>query len=311
MELGSLYLIFTSFSRSAVTMSVPLLMTSLGEIFAERSGVINIGLEGMMLSGAFFGMVGSYYTGNPWVGLIIGSLGGVTLALIFSLLSISLGADQVVVGTAVNIFALGITGVLYRAMFGVTGAALMVEMFQTENIPFIKDIPFFGPVFFQHNLLVYMAFVSVPIAAFILFRTKVGLHIRAVGEHPQAADTSGIDVVKMRYICVLISGFAAGCAGSYLSLAHSNTFIEGMSAGRGFLALAIVIFGKWHPWGALGAALFFGAANALQFQFQALGLDVPYQFFLMLPYILTLLVLAGFVGRSTAPAALAKPYRRE
>ncbi len=292
-------------------MSVPLLMTSVGEIFAERSGVINIGLEGMMLSGAFFGMVGSYCTGNPWVGLIVGSLGGVALALIFSLLSISLGADQVVVGTAVNIFALGITGVLYRAMFGVTGAALMVETFQTEKIPFIKDIPFFGPVFFQHNLLVYMAFVSVPIAAFILFRTRVGLHIRAVGEHPQAADTSGIDVVKMRYICILISGFAAGCAGSYLSLAYSNTFIEGMSAGRGFIALAIVIFGKWHPWGALGAALFFGAANALQFQFQALGLDVPYQFFLMLPYILTLLVLAGFVGRSTAPAALARPYRRE
>jgi ABC-type uncharacterized transport system permease subunit len=299
-----------SFLVSSITISVPLTLMATGEIYAERSGVINVGLEGMILVGAFFGMVVAYQTGQPWLGLAAGAVSGCLVALLFSLLTVTLGADQVVSGTAINLFAFGLTGVLYRSIFGVTGTALTVQGIPALPIRGLSDLPFLGPVLFRHNLLVYLSPLVALIGAFLLFRTTWGMKIIASGEQPGAADTAGIDVATVRHVCVLISGLLAGLSGGYLSLAYANTFIEGMSAGRGFIALAIVILGRWHPVGAFGGALFFGAANALQFQFQAAGMAIPYQFFLMLPYILTLIVLTGVVGKARAPAALGRPYRR-
>jgi simple sugar transport system permease protein len=303
-------ILLVSLLRAGIKMAVPLLVTSIGEIFAERAGVINIGLEGMMLTGALGGMLGSYFTGSPWLGLLIGMLAGLLLAGLFSVAAVHLGADQVVTGAAINLLAFGLTGMLYRRIFGVTGTALTVETFTPVVLPGIERIPLLGDLISGHAAPVYIGFLLVPVASWLLFHTALGLSIRAVGEYPKAADTAGISVYRIQHGCVLISGALAGVAGGYLSLAHANTFIEGMSAGRGFIALAIVIFGRWHPVGAMGAALLFGLANAVQFQFQAIGAAIPYQFFLMLPYVLTLAALVLYAGRARPPAALAQAYER-
>ncbi len=305
-----LFILTISLFRAGIKMATPLVITSIGEIFAERAGVINIGLEGMMLTGALGGMLGSYFTGSPWIGLLVGMGVGVLLAGLFSLMTVYLGSDQVVMGAALNLLALGLTGVFYRQIFGTTGTALTVQTFEPMDLPLIDQIPLIGDILSGHAAPVYLGFLLVPVAVWLLFYTSLGLSIRAVGESPVAADAAGINVNQIRHGCVLVSGALTGAAGSYLSLAHANTFIEGMSAGRGFIVLAIVIIGRWHPVGAMGAALLFGLANAVQFQFQAIGVAIPYQFFLMLPYVLTLLVLVFFAGHARYPAALAQAYRR-
>lgn len=303
-------LLLLSLLRATVKMAVPLMSASIGEIFAERAGIINIGLEGMMLTGAFGGMLGTYFSGSPWAGLLIGILSGVALSGFFSLATIRLGADQVVTGAAINLLALGLTGVLYRRIFGVTGTALTVQTFQPVTIPGVASVPILGDLVSGYPAPVYLAFLLVPLATYLLYNTSWGLSIRAVGEYPKAADTAGLPVRRIQLWCVLTTGALAGMAGAYLSLAHANTFIEGMSAGRGFIALAIVIFGRWRPVGVMGAALLFGLANAVQFQFQAIGAAIPYQFFLMLPYVLTLAVLVFAAGHVRPPAALAQAYER-
>jgi simple sugar transport system permease protein len=256
-------------------------------------------------------MVGSYWTGSPFIGLTLGAISGVILSMIFALLTVGLGANQIVAGISINLFAVGLTGVWYRGIFGVTGQALIVTTLEPVALPVLRDLPFLGHILFQHTPLVYFALLLVPLFSFLLFRTRGGLQLQAVGEHPQAAETLGISVPQTRALSLLVEGLLAGIAGSYLSLAYANTFIEGMSAGRGFIALAIVIFGRWYPTGVLAAALFFGGATALQFHLQALGSTLPYQFVLMLPYILTLLALAFTGTRLTAPSALGEAYRRE
>lgn len=297
--------------HSTLVAATPLLLAALGEALVERSGVINIGLEGIFLIGAFAAMVGCYFTGSPFLGLLLGALSGVLLALLFACLTIGLGADQIVVGVSVNLLAAGLTGVLYRGLFGVTGQALTITTFSAISLPFLGSVPFLGFTLFQHTALVYFSLLLVPLVWFFLFYTRAGLQLQAVGEHPKAAETVGISVSWTRTFTLIIEGLLGGIAGSYLSLAYSNTFIEGMSAGRGFIALAIVIFGRWHPVGILGAALFFGGATSLQFYLQALGSTVPYQFVLMLPYVLTLLALAFAGTRISAPSALGQPYQRE
>jgi simple sugar transport system permease protein len=297
--------------HSAFVAATPLLLAALGETLVERAGVINIGLEGILLTGAFAGMVGSYFTGSPTLGLLLGAISGMLLVLPYAWLTVSLGADQVVVGVSTNLFAAGLTGVLYRGLFGVTGQALTVATFPTIPIPVLSFLPFLGTALFQHTVLVYLSLLLVPLIGFFLFSTRAGLQLQAVGEHPQAAETLGISVSWTRITALIIEGILGGVAGSYLSLAYSNTFIEGMSAGRGFIALAIVIFGRWRPAGVLGGALFFGAATALQFHLQALGSVLPYQFVLMLPYVLTLLALAFAGTRIAPPSALGQAYRRE
>lgn len=299
-----------SLLRSGLKLAAPLWLTATGETYAERAGLINIGLEGMMLAGAFAGMAVSYFTGNPWLGLLAGMLAGAALAALFGVLTIYFYADQIITGAALNLVALGLTGFLFRSIFGVTGAALTVASFPLVTIPVLDEVPFFGAFLSGQPVLLYLALAVIPLASFVLNRTALGLAIRACGEYPAAADTAGLNVFRLRLGCMLLCGMLTGAAGAYLTLAHANTFVEGITAGRGFIALAIVIFGRWQPGGVFLAALFFGCANALQFQFQALDYDVPYQFFLMLPYVLTLLVLLFFTSKNHGPAALGKAYKR-
>lgn len=294
---------------STITMAVPLLLAALGELIAERAGVLNIGLEGMLLSGAFAALVVALLSGSTALGLACALLVGAALGLLLGVFVAHWDANQVVAGTALNLLAAGLTGVAYRAVFGVTGAALTIPGAPPLPVPGLAELPVVGP-FFDQSLLGYAAFAAVPAVGWGLTRTLAGLRLRMVGENPWAAETQGVAVRRVRIVALLLCGMLAAAGGAYLSLAYANTFVEGMSAGRGFIALAIVIVGRRHPFGVLLAALCFGFATALQFHFQALGLAVPFQFFLILPYVLTLLVLAGRVGRATAPAALGQPYRR-
>lgn len=302
---------------ATIRQATPLLLAALGEIIVERSGIINIGIEGMMLMGAFFGMLGSYYMAPlslalaPWAGLLMAGISGLLMALLFAFLTVRFRADQVVTGTGMTLLALGLTEVIYQRLFGYTGTALRVPSFGEFGLPLLSSVPWLGTALFRHNILVFLTFLLVPVVYFFLFHTHPGLRVRACGEHPKAVDTVGTNVMRLRTLSVLFGGFIAGIAGAYLSLADVPYFTPGMTVGRGFIALAIVIFGKWHPVKACGAALLFGLGEALEVRFQAIGWDIPHQFLLMLPYVLTLLVLAGFVGRSTPPASLAIPYNRE
>ena len=313
---------FEEILSATIRGATPLLLAALGEVISQRAGVLNIGIEGMMLIGAFFGMVGSFYTEKfamiympelammaPWFGLLMAGLSGLIAAALFALCAIRLRGDQVIVGTAMTLLALGLTEVIYQRLFGVTGIAQGVPAFQQIDIPLLSELPFLGRALFSHNILVYIAFLLVPCVYFFLYHTQLGLRIRACGEHPKAIATVGANVLRLRTLCLLFAGAMAGIAGGYLSLADVPYFTPGMTVGRGFIALAIVIFGKWHPVKACGAALLFGLGSALDARFQALGWGIPYQVWLMLPYVLCLAVLAGFVGRAEAPLALGRPYR--
>ena len=303
--------LLTSLLQSTVTMAIPLLLAALGELIAERGGMINIGLEGMLLTGAFAAMAGTYFTAMPVLGLLAAWVSGLVLAALFAYVVVVHSANQVVVGTAINLLALGLTGVAYRGIFGVTGAALTVTGFAALPIPGLSSLPIVGPGLFTLTWLGYLAFALVPLIAFGLFKTIPGLKLRMVGENPRAAAAQGVAVEWTQTSALLACGILAATAGAYLAVAYAHTFVEGMSSGRGFIALAIVIFGRWSPAGILGAALLFGLATALQFHVQALGLPIPYQFLLMLPYVLTLLVLAGYAGTTHAPAALGVPLENE
>lgn len=298
--------LLTSLLASTVKMAIPLLLAALGEVLVERAGVIDIGLEGKLLAGAFVGMAVTFTTGSTAAGVAAASLAGVLLSIASAYLILYCAANQVVVGTAINILAAGATGVAYRATFGVTGAALTVPAPASLRVPLLASLPIVGETLFAQTWLGYLTFGCVPVAAWFLFHTLPGLRLRTVGEDPRAAEAQGVSVRVVRFAALLVSGALAGIAGAFLAVAYAQTFVEGMSAGRGFIALAIVVFGRWTPFGVLGGALLFGFATALQFHFQALGLAVPYQFFLVLPYVLTLLILGGFAGVRRPPAALGR-----
>jgi simple sugar transport system permease protein len=289
-------------AASTLALAAPLLFAALGELIHERAGIVNIGIEGLMLIGAFAGMVGCHFSQSPLAGLAAACVASVAAGAVFGAWVIRLDASQIVAGAALNILALGATGVAYRALFGTTGAALTVPTFAPLAVG--GDAVAFAPL--RQNVLVYLALGLVPLVWLVLFRTHVGLRLRAVGEAPEAAASLGIDVDRVRWGAVLMGALLAGLGGAYLSLAYSNTFAEGMSAGRGFIALAIVVFGRWRPLGVLVGALLFGVATALQFQLQARGVAVPYHLVLMLPYLLTLAVLAVASGTLLAPAALGR-----
>jgi simple sugar transport system permease protein len=301
---------------STVRAATPLILAALGGIFSERSGIVNIALEGIMLVGAFFAMLISYYGQEAGLGPVLSATLGVVAAVVFGLLiamihavvSIRYRADQIVSGVAINILALGLTGFLLQLIFNTSGNSPSVPSLGAAPIPVLSQIPIVGPILFNQPPLVYVALIAVPISAFVLFRTPLGLRIRAVGEHPKAADTVGVDVFRLRYLGVALSGVLAGLGGAYLSIGQLNIFTENMTNGRGYIALAAVIFGKWNPWGALGACLLFGFFDAVQISLQNAGVNIPSDFLLMLPYIVTLLALAGFVGRSNPPAAVGVPY---
>jgi general nucleoside transport system permease protein len=299
-----------AFLSSTIAMAAPLLLAALGELLVEESGVINIGIEGVMLTGAFAAMAAAYATGSIAIGLCCAALAALTMSALFAAMAVNLAVNQVVAGTALDVFALGVTGVFYRRMFGVTGQALTVRTLGRIRVPWLSRIPLLGPALFHHNLLVYLAFALVPLVSILLYRTRWGLNLRAAGERPEAADALGLGVYRIRWQAIMISGVLTGLSGAYLTLGYANTFVEGMSAGRGFIALAIVILGGWRPGRVAVASVLFGAALALQFVLQAINTGIPYQLFLALPYVLTLVVLTALGGQSHAPTALGEPYVR-
>ena len=262
-------LLLTSLLTIGVSLAVPLLLAALGELIVEKAGVINVGIEGMMLAGALAGFAGSHAAHSPWLGALAALAAGIVLALLFSALSIGIGADQVVVGTAINILALGLTGVFFRALFGGSGA--LAAPFVPLPLPGLSRLPLIGPALFEQNALGYLAWALVPLCAFFLRRTRPGLRLRAVGEYPAAADGAGVRVPIVRTLAVLWGGGLAGLAGAYLSIGYTNGFTENMSAGRGFIALAVVILGRWTPGGVALAALLFGLADALHYQILSAG----------------------------------------
>lgn len=295
---------------STLRLATPLVLTAMGGIFSERSGIVNIALEGIMLIGAFAAATTAYFTGSAWLGVLAAVLGGMAIASIHAVVSIKFQADQVVSGVAINILALGVTGFLMQSLYGHPGQTPPVPAVAPWRIPILADQPAIGPLF-RGTPFIFIALLLVPVVHYVLFYTPFGLRLRSVGEHPLAAETMGINVARMRYIGVLLSGAFAGLGGASLSVGLLSYFVEGMTAGRGFIALAAMIFGKWSPFGALLAGLIFGFADALQFLAQTLGLvQVPREFLFMAPYVLTLLALVGVIGRSTPPASVGVPYRK-
>ncbi len=297
-----------SLLEAAVRTATPLLLAAVGEVVVERAGIINIGLEGLIIGGAFGALVGATH-GGVAIGFLAAIATGVSLALLFYLFIDLLGTDQIVTGTAITILALGATGALYRAWYGSAGAALSIATTPPIEIPGLAAIPLLGPALFLQPATTYICYALVPATWWWMYRTHAGLALRAIGEAPHAAIVSGVHVSRYRLGAMCFSGALAGLAGATLVLSQVGTFAEGMSAGRGFIAIAAVVLGRWNPLGVAGAALLFGAATALQFWIQALGWSVPYQLVLAVPYALTLAALAGVAGRVSAPAALGRPLR--
>ncbi len=298
----------TGFLAAAVRIASPLLLAAVGEVVSQRGGTINLGLEGAMLAGALAAALAAG-GGGAEAGLLAAAVAGLAVAAIFALVAIGAGADQIIAGTAVTLGAVGLTGAVFRTAFGSAGTGPTLPMLEPLAVPGLWRMPLIGEALFRQPLPTYLAFAAVPAAWWVLFRTRWGRALRAAGEDAASARAAGVPVRRVRGVAVLAGGLLAGLAGGSLVLAQVGTFAEKMTAGRGFVAIAIVVLGRWHPVGALAAALLFGALQALQFVFQAMGLDVPYQLFLMLPYLLTLLALAGAVGRVRAPGELGRGER--
>jgi len=295
--------VLTGFLAAAIRISTPLLLAATGEMLNERAGVINLGVEGAMLAGALASALGAT-AGGPWTGVLLAVTAGVLVSGVFAAVAIGARADQIITGTAVTLGAVGLTGAIYRTAFGAGGPGLSLPTFAAVPIPGLSAIPVLGPAVFNQPLLTYVAWLLIPAAGWFLFRSWWGLALRATGESIEAARASGVPARRVQVLATLAGGALAGLAGATLVLAQVGTFAEKMTAGRGFIAIAIVVLGRWHPGGVLLAALLFGAASALQFALQAMGLAAPYQLFLVLPYLLALAALAGAVGRSRQPAGL-------
>jgi len=302
--------VWSALFAAMLRFATPLIFAAMGGILSERSGVINIGLEGMMLMGAFFGIFGADVLGSWFLGILVGVASGAALALVHAAVSIHLRADQVVSGTAINILALGITGYVFIYHYGNEGTPGNVPRVPNLTLPLIEDIPFVGEALGQMNWLTLAALLLVPILTLYLFRTRGGLRLRSVGEKPRAADSVGLPVIRTRYLAVVASGALSALGGVYLSIALLGSFSQNMTAGRGFIALAAVIFGSWRPYGALAGALLFGFSSALARRLPEFS-ESTAVLFEALPYVLTLVVVAGVIGRSRPPAAIGVPYVKE
>lgn len=297
--------LIAGFLAAAVRVATPLLLAATGETIGQRAGVLNLGLEGVMLTGALAAALGAAAWG-PWTGVAAAVLAGMALAGVFALVTVGARADQVIAGTAITLGAIGLTGTIYRQAFGAAGAGLDLPTLAPVPVPLLSALPLVGPALFAQPAPTYLGLLAVPVAWWFLYRTRPGLALRAIGEDATVARAAGIPTRMVRAAATVVGGAFAGLAGATLVLAQVGTFAERMTAGRGYVAIAIVVLGRWHPVGVALASLLFGAAMALQFLFQTLGLGVPYQLFLMLPYALALLALAGVVGRVKAPADLGK-----
>jgi general nucleoside transport system permease protein len=311
-SVATLESVFTWSALAAATLryATPLLFAALGGVISESSGVINIGLEGMMLMGAFWGIYGADVL-HSWVwGMLVAMLAGGLLALVHAVLSIHLRANQIVSGTGINFLALGITGYFLEYHYGANGTPLNISMVPNIKLPLIQHVGFFGGAFGDANLMTWIGLALVPALTFFLFRTRSGLRLRSVGEKPRAADTVGLPVLRIRYVAVVVSGMFAALGGAYLSVGFVGSFSNDMTNGRGFIALAAMIFGKWKPWGALWATLLFGFGNAMSDRVSGVNATLG-TLFEALPYVLTLVAVAGVIGRSRPPASDGIPYVRE
>ncbi|MEH6578206.1 MAG: ABC transporter permease [Amphritea sp.] len=295
---------------STLRMSVPLIFAAIGGVIAERAGVYNISLEGCILGGCFGAALGTYMTGSPVFGIVAALLCAGSAGVLLSVLGVSLGVNQIVAGIAINILVLGLTSFLARIAFGLDATTMSLPGFEPIAIPLFSDIPIIGPVLFNQDVLVYLMYVTVPVAWWVMYRTPWGLNIRSIGEYPRAADTAGINVIKVRYLAVIASCMLAGLGGAYIVLSQVFVFTEHMSAGKGFIALAALILGRWNPLGALFAALFFGLCDAMQLRLQFSSPDVPYQLFSMVPYMASILALVLLSGKVRPPADIGNKFER-
>ena len=296
---------------AGVRMATPLIFLALAELYSQRAGLVHIGLEGLASIGSLAGFLVSLVTGSPLLGMAAGAVVGILVNMIYAYATITLCAEQIVYGMAINIFAPALAAFIYRVYFGAGSELVQVALMETVAIPGLKDIPFLGPLLFDQTPMVYLAYALVIFTAIYFNKTKSGLNFKAVGEHPKAAATLGINVIGVRYAASVICGALAGMGGAYLTTCYTTTYVDGNVAGRGFIALAAVIFGRWSAGGVLLACLFFGFCDALQIRLQVGSFGVPYQFFQMIPYLATVVVL-GIIGmRKAGPKASGKPYRRE
>lgn len=292
-------------------MATPLILSSLGLVYTARAGMSNLGTEGLMLIGAFVAAVGSFLTGSALLGVLMAIAGGILMELIVSFLAINVRANQIIVAMATNLLAQGVTSIFGRAIFGISGEKITIPMLQNIAIPWLSKLPIIGDELFNNNILFYLAYLLLPVSAFILTRTTIGLKVRVVGENPKAADTVGVNVYTVRRCCCLARGAFAALAGAYLALGVIGVFSENMIAGKGYMSVSVTIFGKWMPLGSLLGALLFGFGETLQLRIQAIGWTIPYQALQAFPYLITLILLTGVVGRTRQPAATGKPYIKD
>ena len=292
---------------TGVRLAIPYLLAALGEMFTQRSGVFNLGLEGIMLMGAFFGFFATFVTGSPLLGFLAAIAAGAMMGLLMAFVSVTLRAEQGISGIGLSMLGWGLSGLFFRLY---VDGVQTIQGLKPLKLPLLGDIPWLGPMLFNHTIIAYIAFLLVPVSWFVLFRTTWGLSVRAVGMTPQAVDTLGVSVTGIRYQCLIIGGMMAGLAGATLTVANTNMFMDNITAGRGFIAIALVYFGRWSPGGILAGSLLFSMADSLQLWVQVLGINFPYELAVMLPYIVTILALMISFGRIWPPAALGKPYER-
>jgi simple sugar transport system permease protein len=292
---------------SGIRLATPYLYAAIGETFGQRSGVLNLGVEGQMLLGAFTAFYVAITTGNLWLGILSAMVVGALMGLAMAFVTVNLHAEQGISGIGFYLFGLGLSDLLFQKLLGTVET---VKGFPKVQIPVLSDLPIIGEIFFQQNILVYIAFAMVPLAWFVLNKTTLGLKIRAVGENPDAADSLGVSVARIRYFTIILGGTLSGVAGASMSIALLNVFQQNMTSGLGFIAVALVYFGAWRPFGVMFGALLFSLVNSLQLWVQVLGIPIPSDIAVMMPYILTILVLVVSVSRVRAPSALSKPFER-
>mgnify|MGYP003590359159 FL=1 len=292
---------------TGIRLATPYLLAALGEMFTQRSGIYNLGLEGVMLMGAFTGFYTALVTGSPYLGLLAGMIVGGLMGVVMGIVSITLKAEQGISGIGLYLFGWGLSGLFYRLY---VGGITTIEGLKPVKIPLLGDIPYIGSALFEHGIVVYLAFLLVPVCWFVLFKTAWGLKVRAVGTTPQAADTLGVSVDGIRYQCLILGSIMGGLAGAALTIGNSHMFADNIIAGRGFIAVALVYFGRWNPWGILVGSLLFSMADSVQLWVQVLGINFPYEMAVILPYVVTIFALAMTFGRIWVPAALGRPFVR-
>jgi general nucleoside transport system permease protein len=300
---------YIALAAAGIRIAAPLIFAAIGEVFAERGGVLNIGLEGTMLIGAWAAFMGMYFSGSALTGVLAAIAGGMLIAAVLGYITITQGANQIIAGIVINIFAVGFTSLTYRHMF--RSDIPEIESFAPIALPYLSEIPVIGRVLFNHTILVYLAFAVVPLASLLIYRTQLGLCLRAAGELPAAVDTSGVNVLGVRYFGLLLCGAFAGLGGAALSIGQLDQFNDNLTAGRGFIALAIVLLGRWNPYKVAVGSILFGVADALQLRLQVLNFAIPKEVLAIIPYVLAIAAMAFFVKRLRLPAALGRPYGRE